>query len=317
MPRRYRRRRRVRRTRNATWPGQVFTKRPAPMGNILRLRTGKRLFSHFGWQGGFPITRNVYANGAPSNFPKVTKMKLKYDCEFSLNSGAVTYGDKVFRANDPFDPEYSVGGHSAYLFDEMMGFYGKYRVISSKIRVWYINPAVSDQIPFYLTIVRSKDPSITAQFASTDHILESNMHGAIKICGQFSTANQIMQSQPATVTMTYSQRKYFPGIKDEQFEGLYNTDPALEAYFHVLQFPLAGNDPPTAYFRAEIQFNVIFSELIILPESGVNALTGVEATPGGTGPIGSYALNSVNQTLGGFTGAGGAGQSIPSLLGGL
>lgn len=261
------------------------------------------------------IKRRLNQRGLPSNFPRTARMKLRYNCEFALDSGTVTFGDKVFRANSPYDPEYSAGGHSAYLFDEMMQFYGKYRVVGSKIRIWYINPAVSDQIPSYVTIIKSKDPDIKSQFASTDHILESNMRSRVKIIGQFAVANQLQQSQAATLTMGYSQRKYFPGILDEQLEATYAADPSLVAYYHVMQFPLGGNNPPISYFRAEITYSVLFSELIVLPESGVNRTTGVEATPGGTGPIGSYSLNSVNQTLGGFTGAGGTTVSIPSLNG--
>lgn len=305
MPRRYRRRRRrMRRTRTGIHPGQNFTMRTrGPSVRVVQPGMG-RIVRHGGFTNYIPNIRNLQVGGLPGNFPKTTRMRLKYCSEFSLNAMATGWAGKVFRTNSLYDPEYAVGGHSAYMFDEMMQFYGKYRVVSSKIKVWYINPAVVDQVPFYLTVLRSKDPNVSTQFASTDHILESNLHGAVKVCGSFTIANNLAQAQASTCNMTYSQRKYFPGILDKDFEAQVGENPVTQAYFHVVQFSLAGNDPPIAYFRCEISFNVIFSELIILPESGVTD-EGIEATTGGTGPIGSLALSGYGNEAGGYTGDGG------------
>lgn len=248
-----------------------------------------------------------YSVQLPPRFPKTYLMKSRYAFEFSLNASVLTCDSFLIRANSAYDPEFAAGGHSTYMFDDMMRFYGKYRVVSAKLKVWYIDPAVADQAPFYLTILRSKDGLMHTQFASTDHFLECNVRGNVKICGQFSTANQVAlnSSQKATCNMTYSQRKYFPGIKDDKFEAAYNADPASICYFEVTQFPLAGNNPPTAYFRGELQQNILFSEAVLLPESGVNSL-GLDQ--GGTGPIGQLELNYGGTSgLAGFTGAYGGG----------
>lgn len=243
--------------------------------------------------------------GPSSLIPKRKLMNLKYAFEFNLNCGVAQTAVFKIRANSAYDPEDAVGGHSAFMFDDIMRFYSKYRVVSARLKVWYVNPAVSDQIPFYMTILKSTDGNMYQQFASSAHILEApnSVRGNIKVVGQFANAVQtsLNASQKPTCNAYYSQRQYYPGIKDENFEAVYNMNPAHINYFEILQFPLGGNNPPLAYFRAELTQNVLFSEPLLLPESGINSSGfGLE---GGTGPQGAILGNE--GVTAGMTGHGG------------
>lgn len=295
MPRRRRYRKRRKPARVAYAPSRRSTARRMVMASpdwppVVNVR---------GRRSGYPTYLGTLANF----LPKTKTMKLKYDCEFTLNAGVGQMASYIFRANSPYDPEQFIGGHSAYGFDEMMKFYQKYRVLSSKIQLWNIQPALVDAIPSYCTIVRSPDGLMFTSFADTSHLLECNARSKVKVVGQFLVANQLSQSQPATLSLTYSQRKYYPGIADLNMEGTYNTNPTKLAYFEVINAPLYGNNPDPTYYRAELTFVVKFSELIILPQSGVTS-TGItnESVPvttlgsgtnytwtgagGGTGPTG-------------------------------
>lgn len=268
MPRRYRRRRVPRRKRRIYRRGAMAQNRYRyyPYSHNMPFDSVKRA-------GIYGIRGTAWRRtiGLPMGiFPKTVRARLKYATQCQINATQLAPSAYVFRANSLYDPEVSVGGHSAYAFDEIMRAYNKYRVISSKIKVWFINPAVSDQVCGYVTILRSDTGNMYAQFASSDHILECPARGNVRVVGQYQVANQVMQAQSPINTHTYSQRKYFPGILDQNFEAPYNDNPSKECFFEVTVFSLALNDPANLNFRVEIDYYAEFSEQIILPESGVN-----------------------------------------------
>lgn len=214
---------------------------------------------------------NTRAAPVPAGFlPKTKLCNLKYATEFNIDPTMEGIGVFKIRANDCFDPEDVFGGHSAYMFDDIMRFYKKWRVISSKIRVWYIQPLLTTVVPAYVTILTSANGLMNQSFANAAHILESNVRGNVRSVGSVPAVNQSQAGQKATNTKTYSQSKFYPGIKDKDFEGTYNGGPAQHCFWEIIMFQLAGNAPAKGYFRAEISFNVLFSECILLSQAGVD-----------------------------------------------
>lgn len=65
---------------------------------------------------------------------------LVYTSVAQLNPGTVTY-EYVFSGNGLFDPDITLLGTQPVGFDQMENFYSRYRVISSKIVVRFINTA--------------------------------------------------------------------------------------------------------------------------------------------------------------------------------
>lgn len=214
--------------------------------------------------------------------PKTKVLKLKYDTEVTLNATDVIPASYVFRCNSLYDPEETSIGHSHYMFDQIMLLYRKYRVIGSKIKVWSIYPAGVTAGASYCTIIRTATGRSTSSFASGAHILESNIRGNVKIIGQTNDGILAPGGQRTILTHTYSQKKQFPGIQDKQLEGLYNTNPELEYFWELIQFSMGQTNPPLAYFRVEIESTAIFSEPIVMSESGVDEnKMGI----GGAGPL--------------------------------
>lgn len=311
MPRRrkggYRRRRGGRRI---TYAG---TSRGAQM-RYNPLRKAGRFLRQYGGVQRIPggTTHALYNIGLPRGIaPKTLTVPMRYNCEVSLNPSSTILSAFVFKSNSIYDPEHSgLGGHSCYLFDTYASIYNKWRVLSSRIKVWYINPSVSDQFQAYVTVVRSPDGQMFQSFNSPMHLLESNTHGAVKVVGSYTVANQLSQGQAVTVGQTYSQRRFYPGVFDLNFEGTYNSNPSRLAFFELIAAPVAGNDPNTMYFRVQIDYLVKWSEQIILPQSGVNgegvtnegpntlAIGAGDLAPktmgtwsgGSTGPTGMWAL---------------------------
>jgi len=234
------------------------------------------------------------------------RAKLRYDTEVVLNPAADQVAAFVFRANGIYDPEYTgLGGHSAYMMEQYTNVYQKWRVVSSKITAWYISPTVTDAVPGYAIIQKSPDGLMFTTYSSTSHMLETQSRSNVKVVGPWAVASQL-QANPNVIRQTYSQRKYYPGILDKDFEGNYTQDPTKQAFFELTGASMAGNNPPQMYFRVEIEYNVIFSEPIVAPQSGVTdaglghddvavlsqvsqGATGLMSGSGGaTGPLGIY-----------------------------
>lgn len=219
--------------------------------------------------------------GLPSSFlPRVKKYALRYNTEIQLDTEGVGIAAAIFRCNSPYDPEVILGGHSAYMFDDIMRLYRKYRVVGSKIRVWPIylstgTAAASSSAPSYGTILRTSSGEAYKSFANASHLLECNIRGNVKQLGQVNTVALSLGSEKPTLTHTYSQRKTFPGIQDLELEGTHNSDPAKLYYWELVMFSLFGNDPSVTRFRVEINFTVLFSEPVLLSASGISS--------GGTG----------------------------------
>ncbi len=65
---------------------------------------------------------------------------LVYHYQISIAPGINT-GDKVINANSLYDPDAAIGGHQPTGFDQLMGLYKYYRVMSAQFKVSAINMA--------------------------------------------------------------------------------------------------------------------------------------------------------------------------------
>jgi len=156
------------------------------------------------------------------------------------------------------------------MFDDMMRFYTVYRVLGSKIQARVLNPGVTQSNQNYLTILKSPDGKMYQSFADSSHLLESNVRGNVKLIGDVNST--VLKGAYATAcTQTYSQRKYFPGVQDINFEGQSNTNPSNGAFYEVVVFPVSNNNPGPIDLRISIQFVAMFSQPLLLAQSGVVA----------------------------------------------
>lgn len=107
------------------------------MPGTKRFRSGLKRTDSLAIGGARNKTGSRYRNkrvSVPRNklaFPQQLKTKLRYVVrkEFDLTSGNIVTG--TMRANDLYDPEYTVGGHQPRGFDEMMAVYQTFTVTGS------------------------------------------------------------------------------------------------------------------------------------------------------------------------------------------
>lgn len=284
MPRRTRRR----------GPRRIARMGTAEGGAVLRhmpARRSRRIGRFRGRPGQLQI--NSLGTVPPSGFlPRSKLCKLRYVTEITLQPGVGGWASFNFIANGPWDPEAPIGGHSAYQFDDIMRFYRKYRVVGSKIKVFYNHTGTASlKEPAYLTVLKSSSGNAIQAYASASHILESNLRGNVKIVGN-SNASVLKGLYAPACTQTYSQRKYFPGIKDLDFEGGWDRNPDHLCYYEVCAFSCSSNNPGFLQFRVEIDYAILFSEVVILSQSGVSSTglgIGGGAAFGNTGSAGVFA----------------------------
>jgi len=73
--------------------------------------------------------------GFVSGMPKMRRVHQRYAETVSVTSTVGVLGTYQFRANSPYDPNYSGAGHQPMGFDQMAALYNHYVVLKSKIRV--------------------------------------------------------------------------------------------------------------------------------------------------------------------------------------
>lgn len=72
--------------------------------------------------------------------PNVLTTKLHFMDYYQFSSGgAATWDTEAFRLNGVQDPQAGAGGGSCTGFNQLAAIYGKYRVLGSKISVWFQN----------------------------------------------------------------------------------------------------------------------------------------------------------------------------------
>ncbi len=71
-------------------------------------------------------------------FPDSSVVTLRYAQKLNLTSSSIPV-DQVFRANGPYDPDYTGTGSQPNMWDNWTAVYNRYRVISSSIHVSGIN----------------------------------------------------------------------------------------------------------------------------------------------------------------------------------
>lgn len=71
-------------------------------------------------------------------FPNIYVTHLRYNEAWNDTAGAgITY--YIYRGNSIFDPYYGAGGDTVYGYDTISALYGRYKVLSSSIRVEMVN----------------------------------------------------------------------------------------------------------------------------------------------------------------------------------
>jgi len=184
-------------------------------------------------------------------FPRVFKTKLRYVTQDALDPVAFGFSTRLFTATSPFDPETAVGGHQPRYFDQIMPMYDHYVVLGSKIT---IQCSSTDNTNTALMALGIHDGNIA--FTNVNDYLEYK-HGRYKVITTNTSGKQ------TTLVSKYSPKflgKNNP-INEDELKGTSTTDPAENAFFHLMIAPL---DPAINIgrinFLVSIEYLVAFIE---------------------------------------------------------
>lgn len=191
--------------------------------------------------------------------PRTKPIKLKYVQAFTLTPDSSSVQYKEFRANSLFDPDYSVGGHQPYGFDQLATFYQHYVVIGSKI-----------------TVTPSKDADLTyggafgVTLSSTSGLLTG--YTATELMERPETKGYALMVQSASGMSSgpllrargfFSAKKYFgiaTVVGHTQHQASVGANPTEDALFSVWYGSTQSSTPTACNFVVEIEYIAIFTE---------------------------------------------------------
>lgn len=182
--------------------------------------------------------RRRSATGPLNVIPKQLVKKFKYATDVSIDpDGVGGMASYIIRANSLYDPEYALGGHQVYGFDQYVPtLYNHVCVLGSKITCVFSsgNPANYSAANNIICGISLRDDAVA--------ITNSSL---VREQGGYSTWTMITnQTAPKKRTMKYSAKK-FHNVKDvkdnKQLCHDSQSNPEEEAFFHVWAAPCATN----------------------------------------------------------------------------
>lgn len=192
--------------------------------------------------------------------PKSKLVKFKYFDTVTLDPSAVpnTPAKYVFRGNDLYDPDYTGTGHQPMGFDQWMGWYDHFVVISSKITVTFMTDGVQSASTKGSARVGIKIDDDASTSAYTQTIMESNNNR-----WTFLNTNS---NQFARLTMKASTRKFLGRSKvlsDPELKGSTSASPT-EGFYYTLfaDWPTGDttNDPGAIQAAVYIEYLAVLIE---------------------------------------------------------
>lgn len=183
------------------------------------------------------------------------RTKLRYAYEGVLP--CTNYASVVFRAGSCFDPEFAVGGHQPYYYDQLAALYQHYIVHKSKITVTACGTgAAITRVDSPTTLVLFGDDSGSAAFVGKQTILERPGCKAA-LFPAFDVGNSVTKK----LTMTYDKDKVFKNYKNSELQALTTANPAEDYYFIVAGWNTNGPTSSGIWLQIAIEYDVEFFEV--------------------------------------------------------
>jgi hypothetical protein len=193
------------------------------------------------------------------NFAPRQRVTTRY-CEYvSLNPSLGVISDYVFSANGIYDPNVSGTGHQPLGFDQWMGLYDHYHVVSSTIKATFVPADTTAANAAGVCGITIRDSSASLTGADVTLLLENVVLG-----------NQDYKQLPlvydrGTICKAHYDASLFHGVSDLLASSILRGDsinnPSEQAFYHVWIGPLSGGlDLSATTILVEIEYTIVFSE---------------------------------------------------------
>lgn len=193
---------------------------------------------------GLSIPRNIFA------FPDKIITQLRYaefDIFTSTSGGA---GGYKYRANAIYDPNYTSTGHQPLYRDEYAAIYNHYTVIHSKIEVTFINQS---DAPWVTGIVIDDD---TSSATGINILCEQNHAKSFSMTAKTGSLSHLTITEDWGSVEILNTDPYLDGSNKIAV----GADPDEISMYSIFGSTMDGSTN-NMYFKVEILYDVIFSEL--------------------------------------------------------
>jgi hypothetical protein len=170
--------------------------------------------------------------------------------------GAKAWGSIVYRGNSCFDPQFSLGGQSAYNFSFYAGMYRRYTVIGIRVTATFANleafPIIVNAAPSTL--------DLTTSIVSPSSALDlGEFPWSIKNWTMAAKGGQDRVSYTHNInwgTFIGTKARYMDSIN---YSSLVNSNPS-SAMFYVVSFAASASMETGILVSVNISFRTLFSE---------------------------------------------------------
>lgn len=181
-----------------------------------------------------------------------TKLRYAYHAVFQCS----TVTNLVFRAGSLFDPEYAVGGHQPYYYDQLSALYQHYIVHKSKINVTATGYGIlAAPTASTSTLVLRGDDTATGLTTTKTTLMELPGSKFVKFPA-WNTGNSVTRQ----LTMSYDKNKIFKNFKNSDLQAQVGTNPAEDWYFIVSGWTDSGPTAQNIWLDVIIDYDVEFFE---------------------------------------------------------
>lgn len=217
-----------------------------------------------------PVTKipSYARNRRQRNVPSNRVVTLTYADKVSFNYGTVSAGSVIWiRANGIWDPDPSIGGHSAMGWDEWRRFFREYTVVSSKITCTFMSSA--QQVVPLVQGVLLEDGENFPSIPNPDEFREQTG------C-KWRMQQAISNGNPVTIKQYYNATKWHGVVdildQDDQrqpFTGDPSGDNAV--FFRIGSYIFDGSLPGnhTVWCSFRVEYRVVFNDIRTLSSSGL------------------------------------------------
>lgn len=223
--------------------------------------------------------RRMRKSRIPGVMPSSYMTKMRYAVTLSFHPTVPdTMAYYCFRANDVFDPEYAIGGHSAMGFDELMPFYRFHTVVGSRITVTPQIVSTAALVPQVYGLALS---DITDDLAPLSYhaLLENDSTSKRRIYNATHQQTVGLQSVMRRVPhMNFSLGKWFK-TKDKMdpiYAGEDSSSPTEQVLYWLWAYlaPGATGEPVDTVYTIQLEYIVVWHEMKHLPTSGEDLASG-------------------------------------------
>lgn len=198
---------------------------------------------------------------APVGIPQTYACKLRYAHDAIIDVAVGSSYDHVFRTNNVYDPDYSIGGHQPRFFDQLMTLYASCYVVGSVIRVRASNANNAVIHPCDMSLFMHEDPTYASGLSTYQDTVESKYRkgGPVMIGGGLSFGDK----HQSWLTAKFSAKKFFHLAKvvgDRHYVCTNSAGPDREGYFQTHLKHIQGNDPGAVRVEYRLTYFCVFTD---------------------------------------------------------